>query len=104
MKHNEVFRTRLLQLRENEKLTQKELAKKSGVSRTCIRGLETGQSGPRADSLVKLADYFQVTTDYLLGRETDETIILQHIPAQISKDLRNLIQDMKGLMDTDSSP
>lgn len=104
MKHNELFRTRLLQLRENEKLTQLELSKKSGVSRTCIRGLEAGQSGPRADSLVKLADYFQVTTDYLLGREANETIILQHIPVQISNDLRNLIRDVEELLDADSFP
>ena len=103
MNHNEVFRTRLLKLRENAQLTQAELSKQSGVSRTCIRGLESGQSGPRADSLVKLADYFQVTTDYLLGREADDTIILQHIPVQISKDLRNLIQDVGELLDTDGS-
>lgn len=104
MNHNEVFRARLLKLRENAQLTQAELSKQSGVSRTCIRGLESGQSGPRADSLVKLADYFQVTTDYLLGREANETIILQHIPVQISKDLRNLIQDVGELLDADSFP
>lgn len=103
MKHNEVFRNRLLQLRENAKLTQLELSKKSGVSRTCIRGLEAGVSGPRADSLVKLADYFQVTTDYLLGREKEETIILQNVPTQISRDLRTLIQDMEELWDHEGS-
>jgi transcriptional regulator with XRE-family HTH domain len=58
---------RLVSLRETRGVTQGEVATAAGVSRTQIANLERGRGEPSISSLVRLAAYFHVTTDYLLG-------------------------------------
>lgn len=60
---------RLRKLRESKNITQKEMSDFLGVDRTTYVKYETGSSEPNFLTLAKLADYFNVTTDYLLGRE-----------------------------------
>ena len=55
-------------LRLSHKLTQQEVANILGVDRTTYVKYETGKSEPTFETLVRLADYFGVSTDYLLGR------------------------------------
>jgi len=64
------FGKRLKQLREerNPKIYQKELADAIGVSRQAITMWETGQRIPESETLQKLADFFNCSVDYLLGR------------------------------------
>ncbi len=59
---------RLANLRENLGLTQKELAAKLNVGRSTISGYEKGTTQPSYDVLIKLADFFDVSLDYLFGR------------------------------------
>lgn len=56
-------------LRLNKNVLQKDVAKYLDVDRTTYVKYERGDSEPNHDVLVKLADYFDVTVDYLLGRE-----------------------------------
>lgn len=56
------------ELRKQKKLTQAELAKLMHVSQQTIGAWETERAVPGSDTLGELADYFGVTTDYLLGR------------------------------------
>ena len=56
-------------LRLSHKLTQQEIANILGVDRTTYVKYETGKSEPTFETLVRLADYFGVSTDYLLGNE-----------------------------------
>lgn len=58
----------LKSLRNRKKLTQSELAKIIGVARTTYAMYEQGQREPDYETLIKIADYFDVTTDQLLGR------------------------------------
>lgn len=60
---------RIKELREQNGLTQTELARKIGVTRSSINGWEMGVSIPSIMKLVELALFFHVTTDYLLGME-----------------------------------
>lgn len=60
---------RIRELREKSGLTQTELAKKIGVTRSSINGWEMGISIPSIMKLVELAMFFHVTTDYLLGMD-----------------------------------
>lgn len=53
---------------ENTKLTQSEFAKKIDVARTTYAMYEQGNREPDYKTLEKIADYYDVTTDYLLGR------------------------------------
>lgn len=62
------FPERLAQLRKEYKITQKELAMKLGVSRGTIGMYEIGQRDPDSETINKIADFFNVSTDYLLGR------------------------------------
>jgi len=59
---------RLRQLRKERKLTQSELGEKVNVTKVSISGYESGNRTPDTDTLQRLADYFEVSTDYLLGR------------------------------------
>lgn len=59
---------RLKALRKAKDLTQKELADKISVTHVSISGYENGNRTPDTETLQALADFFDVTTDYLLGR------------------------------------
>ena len=60
---------RLKYLREEEKLNQRELAKKLNVSQPAIARWETNKTIPNADMVIAIAKYFKVSTDYLLDLE-----------------------------------
>lgn len=57
------------ELRLERGLSQAALAKSIGVSQKAIDYWERGVNEPKATYIVLLADFFGVTTDYLLGRE-----------------------------------
>ena len=63
----------IAKLRENKKLTQEELANKLGISRAALSHYEKCRREPDYATLKKIADYFEVTTDYLLGRSNVST-------------------------------
>lgn len=58
----------LQELRNDKNLTQADLAKIVGVSTSSIGSYETQLVDPPLPMLIKLADYFNVTLDYLVGR------------------------------------
>jgi len=66
---------RLKALRENRKLTQKDLSEIFGVTPKAISFYELGERQPPYNLLIKLAKYFDVSVDYLLGIEKDNTSI-----------------------------
>lgn len=63
---------RIKQLRLENGLTQTQLAKETGFSQSAIAAWEAGERMPSADAIIKLANYFEVTTDYLLGLSDDD--------------------------------
>ena len=62
-----VFAEQLKTLRKINGLTQKELAENVGVQQGAINKWESKQTEPNIEKLVKLADYFDVSLDYLMG-------------------------------------
>jgi transcriptional regulator with XRE-family HTH domain len=56
-------------LRRDEGLTQDELGKAIGKGRGVIAGIETGNDQGGIDTMEALADHYQVSVDWLLGRE-----------------------------------
>ena len=62
------FGTILKKLRQDNNLTQDELAKKIDTSRSNIANYENDKNMPSVDILEKLAKLFNCTTDYLLGK------------------------------------
>jgi len=65
------FAVRLRTIRKQRKLTQRELASKLNMSQSTIALYETGDRKPDPDTINKIADFFDVSTDYLLGRSDD---------------------------------
>ncbi len=63
-----VFADRLLELRKEKGISQAYLSKSLGVSYAVVCYWETNRSEPTAPNLVKIADFFDVSVDYLLGR------------------------------------
>lgn len=65
------FATRIYELRERKGLTQVELAKKLGISRQSITLYENQDRVPDIEVLRKFADFFEVSSDYLIGIENN---------------------------------
>lgn len=59
----------LRQLRKDAKRTQQQMADVLGITQQAYAAYENDKSSPPKDVLEKIADFFGVTTDYLLGRE-----------------------------------
>ena len=63
------FSDRLKELREAKGITQKQMADFLSIAERNYRRYEAGEVDPRSSNVAKLADYFEVTVDYLLGRD-----------------------------------
>ena len=59
---------RIKELRNEKKQTLKQMAEAFGTSNQVISRYELGQTEPDFDTLIKIADYFNVSVDYLLGK------------------------------------
>ncbi len=89
------FKERLKNLRIDLGMNQKELAYESNLSPQCISQLELGTRNPTGSTLMALANFFECSTDYLLGREDD----FGNITIQTKKSTP-LLQDEQKLLDT----
>lgn len=65
-----MFRIRLKELREARGLSQYSFADAFGISQSTIGNWEAGKREPNFDTMQRLADFFGVSVDYLLGRES----------------------------------
>lgn len=63
-----IFKERLKTLRTERRIYQREVAEHLGITLRSYQSYESGESEPNLERLKALADYFGVTTDYLLGR------------------------------------
>lgn len=96
-----MFGERLKELRKSKShLTQLDMAKYLGIAKTTYASYEQGKRTPDADIQNKIADYFNVTLDYLHGREKKTThrltdkqkTIANHLDDDVSED------DMKEIL------
>jgi transcriptional regulator with XRE-family HTH domain len=69
-----IFGIRLKELRESKSFLQKDLAEELGIKQNTLSNWELGNREPTFDQLCRLADIFNTTTDYLLGREPKKTM------------------------------
>lgn len=70
------MKNRIRDLREDADMRQIDLANAVGIDQRTISNYETGKSYPDSFALIKLADYFHVSIDYLVGR-TDYNIFME---------------------------
>lgn len=65
------FGKRIKRLREDKGVRQEDIGKMFNVSKSAVSQWENDIRTPDMDIIIKLADYFDVSTDYLLGRTDD---------------------------------
>ena len=89
----------LKELRTEKGLTRTVVAKECNVSTQCISALEMGKRNPTGSTLSALADFFQCSTDYLLGREDDfgNITIQSDTPATLPPDEQKLLDNFRKL-------
>ncbi|WP_038299005.1 helix-turn-helix domain-containing protein [Metaclostridioides mangenotii] len=63
-----IFGNRLKKLRNSKDMTGEELGKIFNVTKVAVSNWESGRRSPSPETLKSIADYFEVSTDYLLGR------------------------------------
>ncbi|MBC9788585.1 helix-turn-helix domain-containing protein [Carnobacterium maltaromaticum] len=93
------FGMRLKQLRTENKMTQTELGEKLNVTKASISGYENGTRNPDQESLVKIAEIFNVSTDYLLGKDENKKKyyeLTDKDEKDISERLQVMIEDLEN--------
>lgn len=102
---DEAFGDRLKRLRAAVGMTQEELGQIVGVSAAAVGHWETGKNDPPAQMLRRIADYFGVTADFLLGRneilpsaygayfDADMTRVLFRVTRQLSPEALREVRD-----------
>jgi len=85
-----VFSERLRQLRRFRDVTQAQLAEAIGITDRACRRYEAGENEPTLSVIKAIADYFEVSVDYLMGRDNYWQDREGHIHAKVPIDIINL--------------
>ena len=88
-------------LRREYNFTQMQLAEALNVSKSCISMIEIGKNEPTSSTLTKYADYFQVSTDFLLERENsfNATAAQPQTITVFEKQEKELLNNYRNLSD-----
>ncbi len=87
---------RIKALRESAGLTQAEVARQLGISRSGVNSWEMGLSVPSTQYIVELARNFKVSTDYLLGMKDTSSISVKGLSQKQVSALLNIIECFKN--------
>ena len=88
---------RIKQLRLAYKLNQVEFGRKLGVTKQCVSNWENNNIQPSVEMLMKIADLFSVTTDYLLGRDDRQYLDISGLTESETIHVQNIINDIRGV-------
>lgn len=81
-------------LRKSFSLSQVEFAKALGVSKQCVSNWENSYIQPSLDTLIKIANYFNVSTDFLLDRNDNKSLSTDGLTDKEVAHIKLLIQDL----------
>lgn len=90
------FSNRLKELRLQAGLTQLQLAQRLGITKSVISFYELSERAPSPDVLIRLANIFHVSTDYLLGLDKKETLDITGIEEKDVAILRALADSLRN--------
>ncbi|WP_411678724.1 helix-turn-helix domain-containing protein [Clostridium thailandense] len=94
-----MFKERLKELREAKGLTQSQLSKELNIGRASVSNYELGSRIPDIDILVRMSEYFDVTTDYLSGRSNFKQVMQE---MYFSKDEKVFLSNINSSLDSKS--
>ncbi len=90
-----MFSDRIKELRVSLGINQVEFGKMITVSKQCVSNWENGNIQPSIDLLVRIAETFSVSTDYLLGLNDKPTINVDGLTEMQILHIRNIIDDLR---------
>lgn len=97
------FGERLKLLRKSRNLTQQQIADLLFVNKSSVSRYESNSQLPETPQLQKLADYFEVSIDYLLGRNNESHVSLNS-ENKSNKNIDEIIEDFEISLDTATMP
>lgn len=86
---------RIKMLRENKQLSQSELSKRLGITRSSINAWEMGISTPSTTYLVELSQIFHVSIDYLLGLDKNVSLDITGLDTEQVRILTDLAEHFR---------
>lgn len=89
-----MFHNRLKSLRESHRLSQVDLANALGVTKQSISNWENDNIQPSIEMLVRIANYFHVKTDYLLGLDDHNYIYVSGLTIEQITHIQQIIDDI----------
>lgn len=92
-----ILNENIKRLRLARGLNQVEFAKAMGVSKQCISNWENDNVMPSIEMLVKIADFFNVSTDYVLGRNEKTYIDVSGLTDEQISHISLIVSDMSKL-------
>ncbi|GED13768.1 helix-turn-helix domain-containing protein [Aneurinibacillus migulanus] len=92
-----VLGKRIKYLREKNNFSQKRLAESLGITNVQLSRYETGDRNPDPDTIKKIADFFEVSTDYLLGRTDNPSSKNNEDDSNINVAFYNGLKDLDDL-------
>ena len=90
------FKNRIRDLREDMDLRQIDVSKATGIDQKTLSNYETGKTNPDSYSLIRLADFFHVTIDYLVGYSDSNLMTNQDILKKLSE-MEKCISELKRI-------
>lgn len=94
---------RIAELRKKNNISQKELGKIVNLNQRTISNYETGIAEPDLYTIRKLAEYFNVSIDYLLGSEEEDIILITKKDFETLKDLADKMNKIVGKLSNTSN-
>lgn len=91
---------RLRDLREDRDLRQIDVSNAIGIDQRTLSNYETGKTNPDSFAIIKLCDFYNVSADYLLGREVQEKTTSDEIITRLEKlqhEITLIIDDVKKI-------
>ncbi|MCC8136043.1 MAG: helix-turn-helix domain-containing protein [Ruminococcus sp.] len=92
-----MFYERIKELRNSLGINQVEFGRRLNVTKQCISNWENGNIQPSIDMLIKIAQTFSVSADYLLGLNDKCTLDAEGLTNEQILHIRNIIDDFKEL-------
>ncbi len=90
-----MFNKRIKLLREANKLSQVELADKIGVKKQTISNWENDNILPSIDMLIKVCNFFNVSSDYMLGLDSKTYIEITGLSVEVISHIQQIINDIR---------
>lgn len=91
-------------LRTNCGMSQVEFARRMGVTKQCVSNWENDNVLPSIEMLCRIADFFNVTTDYILGRNSHSVIDAQGLTEEQYAHIAQLVSDFSRLNEQLNDP